>query len=134
MPSKIRLPIVSLALIFCSAYYLSYAQVTPPAASAPQAKTIDVNQDGKPDVTHYYDGKNVTKVEADTNYDGKADVTVEAENGKFKSAQADTDYDGKHDKKFDNAAALNQWLNKDKPEFTDSLGFSDDGTYTMFRF
>jgi hypothetical protein len=131
---KNRLSFVSVVLILCFFYCLSYAQVAPSAAGMPQTKTVDVNKDGQADVTCYHDGKCVNKIEADTNYDGKNDVTVEMEKGKFKSAEADTDHDGKADKKFSNTAAFNQWLNKDRPEFKESLGFSDDGTYTMFRF
>lgn len=106
------------------------------AQSAPeiQQKTIDVNKDGTPDVIYHQRDNSVTKIEADTNYDGKSDVTVNLENGKFKSAEADTNYDGKLDKTFDNAADFNAWLNKDKPDFNDSLGFSEDGTFTALRF
>lgn len=134
MRKGIKLAAVFLVLMFCCAYCLSYAQVTQDTASALQTKTIDVNKDGKPDVVNYYDGKDLAKIEADTNYDGKPDVTVTTENGKFKSAQADTDYDGTPDKKFNSTAEFTEWLNRDKPEFKEALGFSEDGTYTLFTF
>lgn len=121
---KISTIFVFLLVFFCSGFYLGYSQVTQ-ALPIVQTKTVDVNKDGKPDVTYYHDGKNVTKVEADTNFDGKPDVTVYAENGKFKSAEADTDYDGKPDKKFTDVNDFNKWVNKDNPKFKESLGWSD---------
>lgn len=103
------------------------------AASA-QTMIGDINNDGNPDLTYYHEEETVTKAEADTNFDGKPDVTVHMEDGKFKSAEADTDYDGKPDKKFSDVAEFNKWLNEDRPQFKDSLGFSEDGTFTAVRF
>ncbi|MDP3142349.1 MAG: hypothetical protein Q8N14_00155 [Candidatus Omnitrophota bacterium] len=112
-----------------------YAEDSQAIQNAPvvQTKTVDINKDGKPDVTYYHDEKYVTKVEADTNYDGKPDVAVYTENGKFKSAEADTDYNGSTDKKFDDAAAFNKWLSENKPDFQDSLN-PPDWTFPLLKF
>jgi len=123
-----RIKISGIIILVAAMFWLklSFAQTN--------TATTDVNKDGKADVTYYQEGKNITKIEADTNYDSKPDVTINTENGKFKSAEADTDYNGTIDKKFSNAKDFNAWLNKDKPEFVNTLGFSDDGTYTAVRF
>jgi hypothetical protein len=90
-----------------------------------ETKGVDVNNDGKHDVTYHMDDKNVYKTEADTNFDGKQDVTVYAEDGKFKSAEVDTDYDGKSDKKIDDPDEFNKWINENHPTFNDSLVMPD---------
>jgi hypothetical protein len=94
-------------------------------AYALETKAVDVNKDGKPDVTYYQHEGFATKVDADTNYDGKPDVTVYVENGKFDSAEADTDYDGKVDKQFNDQSQFKQWVNENRPDFNDSLGWDD---------
>lgn len=130
---KINMFVFCLAiLMLCSASKFSFGQSV---ATVPElsTKTLDINKDGKADVTHYHDGKNVTKAEADTNYDGKPDITVYTENGKFKSAEVDTDYDGTPDKKFSSSSEFNKWLNENHPDFNDSLAWSDK-TYTLFKF
>lgn len=132
MKKKIAGIIVFAGIVFCLWLCSGYSQV-PSTAPVIQTKTVDVNKDGKPDVTYYHDGKNITKAEADTNFDGEPDVTVYAENGKFKSAEVDTNYDGKPDKKFTDVAKFNKWLNKDNPKFKDSLGWSD-WSYGMINF
>jgi hypothetical protein len=88
-------------------------------------ETVDVNNDGKPDIKYYSDGQYVSKAELDTNYDGKTDVVMNLKDGKFQSAEADTDYNGTMDKKFDNLAAFNAWLNKDNPEFFKKMSRND---------
>jgi len=94
---------------------------TPPASKKAATKTVDVNKDGKPDVTYYSDGKYIAKAEADTNYDGKPDVVVYTKDGKFASAEADTNYDGKIDKKFNDAKQFSKWLKEKHPDFYDQL-------------
>ena len=95
------------------------------ASSAPQSKVVDVNKDGKPDVTYHQHEGFATKVDADTNYDGVNDVVVYVVNGKFDSAEADTDYDGKMDKQFNDQSQFKQWVNENRPDFNDSLGWND---------
>lgn len=99
-------------------------------ALASQFKTVDVNKDGKPDVTYQQVEGFATKVEADTNYDGKPDVVVYVENGKFDSAEVDTDYDGRADKQFNDSSQFNKWVNENRSDFNDSLGW-DDWSRTM---
>ncbi len=115
------------ALVFwCFRLYSGYTQTAPePATVSMQTKTVDVNKDGKPDVTYYGDGKYVTEVQADTNYDGKSDVVVHLKDGKFQSAEADTDYNGTMDKKFSDVKEFNQWLNKNNPAFEEELNRPD---------
>jgi len=119
----IALCILCAVLILSCGIYSVYSEDT--ACKPTQTKTVDVNKDGKPDVTYYHDGTNITKAEADTNYDGKPDVTVYAEDGKFKSAEADTDYDGKTDKTFSDTAEFNKWLNENRPDYKDHLGWEE---------
>ncbi len=95
------------------------------AVQASEIRTIDVNKDGKPDVTYEKREEFATKVSADTNYDGNPDVVVYVENGKFDSAEVDTDYDGKVDKKFTDQAQFKQWVNNNRPDFNDSLGWEE---------
>lgn len=97
----------------------------PGVVLALQSKTVDVNKDGKPDVTYQQVEEFATKVEADTNYDGRPDVTVYVENGKLDSAEVDTDYDGKVDKKFKDPAQFKKWINENRPNFNDTLGWDD---------
>jgi hypothetical protein len=123
---KICAVIVFLSVCAWLNIHSGYAQ--PPAAAAtamPETKSVDVNKDGKPDVTYYRQGKYVSKIEADTNYDGKPDVTVRLKDGKFDSAEADTNYDGKAEKKFTNASDFNKWVNSQKPSFKDKLNRPD---------
>jgi len=119
-------------VLFCAKCYLAYSEVVP-AYNIIQTTTVDVNKDGKPDVTYYGEGKYVTRVEADTNYDGKPDVVMHIKDGKFESAEADTNYDGKTDKKFTDANAFNKWLNKHKPDFEDKLN-RPDWRFEMMKF
>jgi hypothetical protein len=97
----------------------------PGIAIALQTKTVDINKDGKPDVTYQQVEDFATKVEADTNYDGKPDLVVYVENGRFDSAEADTDYDGNTDKQFNDSAQFKNWVNANRPDFNDSLGWDD---------
>ena len=131
---KIFTAIILSGIFFCADIYSAYSQVPlVPAPAQVQVKTVDVNRDGKPDVTYYHDGKNVTKVEADTNYDGKPDVTVNVKDGKFESAEADTNYDGKPEKKFSSSKEFNEWVNRERPEFRESLNRPDwDATLLKF--
>ncbi len=123
---QISVIVILLLVFFCANIYLGYSQVpVTPVSQKPEIKTVDVNKDGKPDVTYYSDGKYVSKIEADTNYDGKPDVTVHLKNGKFQSAEVDTNYDGKPDKKFSDVAEFNKWLNENKPDFKDQLNRPD---------
>ncbi len=119
-----RIYFVFLLVLFCVSAYLCYGQEAPVAVPM-AAKTVDLNKDGKPDVTYYGEGKNIQKIEADTNYDGKPDVTVNLENGKFVSAEVDTDYNGTVDKKYTEAESFNQWLNTNHPEFHEDMYFSN---------
>ncbi|MFA6378693.1 MAG: hypothetical protein WCX16_02805 [Candidatus Omnitrophota bacterium] len=114
--------------IFCLGASVSYAQGAPCGVAAKQSAGADVNKDGVADVTYYSDGQQVTKAQADTNYDGKADITVHVEDGKFKSAEVDADYDGTPDKQFTNADEFKAWINANKPDFQESLGWSDWST------
>ncbi len=107
--------------IFVCAFSFFYSE----AVLALQSKGVDVNKDGKPDVTYEQVEEFATKVEADTNYDGKPDVIVYVENGKFDSAEADTDYDGSRDKQFNNSEQFKQWVNEKRPDFNDSLGWDN---------
>ena len=60
---------------------------------------VDVNKDGKPDRTEYYDENGMmTRIEADTNGDGKPDEWGTVQNGKLVKVAKDSDYDGKPDK------------------------------------
>ncbi len=95
------------------------------AACKSKTETRDVNKDGKPDVIYYHDGERINTIHADTNYDGAHDITVHIENGKFKEAQIDSDYDGVVDKRFDDAAQFKKWVNENRPDFNDSLGWDD---------
>ncbi|MCX5681375.1 MAG: hypothetical protein NT079_03740 [Candidatus Omnitrophica bacterium] len=113
--------IIVLFALFCVNVSLAHAMNSAPD-KATKAKTVDVNKDGKPDVTYYSeDGKNVTKIEADTNYDGKTDVVVHANDGKFQSAQIDTDKNGSLDKEITDAAQFKAWVNENRPDFKESL-------------
>lgn len=96
------------------------AQVSP-ALPLPQTKTVDINKDGKPDITYYQEGEFVGKVEADTNNDGKADITINLKDGKFQNAAVDTDYDGKTDKEFKDDEEFIKWANENKPDYIDQL-------------
>jgi hypothetical protein len=97
----------------------------PGVTLALQSKTVDVNKDGRSDVTYQQVEEFATKVEADTNYDGKPDVVVYVENGKFDSAEVDTDYDGKTDKQFNDSAQFKKWVNENRPDFNDSLAWDN---------
>lgn len=122
MKNIIKFMIV-IAVFFCLKVNLGYSlePAIPVTPAQLEIKTVDVNKDGKPDVTYYKDGKYVGKIEADTDYDGKPDVVVKLKEGKFQSAEVDTNKDGKTDKKFDNEKDFKAWLNKDKPEFNSAL-------------
>jgi hypothetical protein len=111
--------VITLIFIFAAAFF------SLGSALADQAKNVDVNKDGKPDVTYYKSGERFAKIEADTNYDGKPDVVVYVEDGKFKSAEVDSDYNGKTDKKFSDPTQFKKWVNENRPDFNDSLGWDD---------
>ncbi|MFA5355968.1 MAG: hypothetical protein WC301_00970 [Candidatus Omnitrophota bacterium] len=124
--------VILLSVLFCLILYPLYAQEGCPV-KGDLAGSHDVNDDGVADVVYYGDGKYITKAEADTNYDGASDVVVYMEEGKFKSAEADTDYDGTHDKKFNDAAEFNSWLNANNPDFNDKLN-KDDWRVDILKF
>ncbi|MBM3250457.1 MAG: hypothetical protein FJZ09_06455 [Candidatus Omnitrophica bacterium] len=128
---KVMLVIIIGALILCFTG-AGLTQETQ-ASKALQTKTVDVDNDGDPDVTYYHDGNVIAKAEADTNNDGKPDVTVYTKDGKFESAEVDTDYDGTPDKKFSDVAEFNAWLNKNNPDFEKHLN-QPDWEVAMFRF
>ena len=128
--------IVVLALVFfCINIHSGYSQAATAASKKVKTKSVDVNKDGKPDVTYYStsDGKYVSKAEADTNYDGRPDVIVHTKDGKFASAEADTDYDGKMDKKFTNESQFKKWVNEDRPGFNDQLNRAN-WDFALLRF
>ncbi|MCX5696334.1 MAG: hypothetical protein NTW18_06780 [Candidatus Omnitrophica bacterium] len=125
---KIAVIIIFLFVLFFAGIYLGYAQVAP-AANPALTRTVDVNKDGKADITYYNDGKNVAKIEADTNYDGKPDTTVHLKDGKFESAEVDTNNDGKIEKRYYDAPSFSEWLNKNHSEFHDDMYFSN-GIFT----
>lgn len=129
---KIGIAVVSLWVFLCINTYTAYSQDTAASTDA-AAKTLDVNNDGAPDVNYYSDGKYVTRAEADTNYDGKPDVIVHTKDGKFDSAEVDTDYDGTTDKKFTDTESFNKWLNENKPDFNDKLNRAD-WQFDLMRF
>lgn len=95
------------------------------ATSAEKTKSVDINKDGKPDVIYHHDGGNINKIQADTNYDGKHDVEVHIKDGKFQEAKIDTDHDGKVDKTITSTVQFKQWVNDNRPDFNDSLGWDD---------
>ena len=111
---------IIIGVFFCLASFFY-----PGVVLALQSKAIDVNKDGKPDVAYQQVEDFATKVEADTNYNGKPDVVVYVENGKFDSAEVDTDYDGKTDKQFNDPAQFKKWVNENRPDFNNSLGWDD---------
>ncbi len=131
-----RLIIAAVFLFFALNLNVYSGEVPTPVSPVvqPAVKVLDVNKDGTPDITyHSADGKYVTKVEADTNYDGKSDITVNVKDGKFQSAEVDSNYDGKPEKKFTDDKAFLEWLNKERPEFSDKLAVKD-WTFTGLRF
>lgn len=95
------------------------------ASCNPGPKTIDVNQDGKPDVIYHHDGENIHKIQADTNYDGTHDITVHIEDGKFKEAHIDADHDGTTDKVIKDPVQFKKWVNDNRPDFNEHLGWDD---------
>lgn len=131
---KVGVMLILLSVFFWAGIYPVYGQLqTGPCQAKTQVKTVDVNKDGKHDITYHSDGKYVSKIEADTNYDGKPDVTVRLKDGKFHSAEADTDHDGKTDKKFTSAGDFNKWLNENNPDFNDKLDKAD-WQFDMLKF
>jgi len=115
--------VIILSVFFFLITYSAYSQVAPVASASKQIETkrVDVDNDGKPDMTYYGDGKHVMKIIADTNYDGKPDVMVYNKDGKFESAQVDTDYNGTLETKFSDTVAFNKWLNAKHPNLKDKL-------------
>jgi len=113
-------------IILLAVFYLSgsLAQAMGQAVEKP-IKTVDVNKDGKPDVSYYGDVKTTARIEADTNYDGQPDVIVNTKEGKFQSAEIDADYDGSFDTTITDANQFKQWINMNRPGFKQTLGKSD---------
>ena len=131
---KVSIAVVFLFTLLCANVYSGEVPTPVSPFAQPAVKVLDVNKDGNPDITyHSTDGKYVTKVEADTNYDGKSDITVHVKDGKFHSAEVDADYDGKAEKKFTDDKAFKEWLNKERPEFSDRLT-EKDWTFTGLKF
>jgi len=131
---KIVVAAIFLFLVLCVNVYSGEIPTPVSPFAQPAVKVLDVNKDGSPDITyHSADGKYVTKVEADTNYDGKSDITVNVKDGKFQSAEVDANYDGKADKKFTDDKAFKDWLNKERPDFSDKLAVKD-WTFTGLKF
>lgn len=116
--------VIFLSAFFCLNTYLGYSQVSP-VINSPEIKTIDVNKDGKSDVTYYKDGERIGKIEADTNYDGKPDITVYNKDGKFESAEVDANYDGKSETTFTDVDSFNKWLNENHPDLKDKMNSRD---------
>lgn len=62
-------------------------------------KQVDLNHDGKVDITYYYDDSGVQSAldEFDLDFDGRIDLTVYYGNGKKVREELDTNYDGRSD-------------------------------------
>lgn len=61
-------------------------------------KTIDLNSDGKPDVSQFYDDRGtLVKEQIDHDFDGRADTVKVFKNGKIDSEEASSLFDGKFD-------------------------------------
>lgn len=61
-------------------------------------READLNQDGKRDIWTYYDNNgNITLEEIDLDFDGKIDMTAYRQNGKVVREEYDTNFDGKVD-------------------------------------
>jgi hypothetical protein len=61
-------------------------------------KTIDLNADGKPDVSQFYDDRGtLVKEQTDHDFDGRADTVKLFKNGKIDSEEASSLFDGKFD-------------------------------------
>ncbi len=131
---KITITVILLIVFLSLNSYLCYCEELVSPLMKPEVRTLDLNKDGKPDVTYYSnDGKNVTKVEADTNFDGKPDIKVNVKDGKFNSAEVDTNYDGKIEKKFTTSTDFGKWLNKNHPDLNDKLN-RPDWTFKALKF
>jgi len=119
--------VLILGIFFGAGLYPTYAQdyVTSATKKRGETKTLDINNDGKTDITYHHDGEYVTKAVADTNFDGSDDVTVHIKDGEFHSAEVDTDHDGTTDRQFSDVAEFNQWLDESNPQFSDNLGCPD---------
>ncbi|MFA5116574.1 MAG: hypothetical protein WC486_04745 [Candidatus Omnitrophota bacterium] len=90
-----------------------------------KTKAVDVDNDGKAEVTYHCDGKQVTKAQADTNDDGKPDITVNVKDGKFQSAHADIDHDQNPDKTFNDLQSFDKWINETHPDYDRTLNRGD---------
>jgi hypothetical protein len=123
--------VVALALVLsCVSVYLAYSQNAPVTKAQDTKakeiiKTVDINNDGKPEVTYYCDGKYVTRAEADTNADCKPEIVVNLKDGKFKSAEAVTGKDGKTKTTFTDVKKFDDWLNETHPDFDRTLNRGD---------
>ena len=62
-------------------------------------KQVDLNHDGKVDITYYYDDTGLQSVleEFDLDFDGRTDLTVYYGNGKKVREELDTNYDNRSD-------------------------------------
>jgi hypothetical protein len=76
-------------------YYVSNTQ----GAQVITCKQVDLNHDGKVDITYYYDdtGAQSSLEEFDLDFDGRNDLTVYYANGKKVREELDTNYDGRSD-------------------------------------
>jgi hypothetical protein len=76
-------------------YYVPNGQ----GAQVMTCKQVDLNHDGKVDITYYYDdtGAVSSLEEFDLDFDGRNDLTVYYANGKKVREELDTNYDGRSD-------------------------------------
>jgi len=61
-------------------------------------RTVDLNGDGKPDLTEHYDGDGVlAKTQADADFDGRVDIVRTFKKGKVESEEISSRFDGVFD-------------------------------------
>jgi|GEM_PF-1694158 len=107
-------------------------QATEPITPAPSVRSMDTNNDGRPDMTYYAKEE---RLEADSNYDGKPDVVINMKDGNFQSAEIDSDYNGSVDKKITDKNQFDQWVNS-KPELKSGLSRFDreEARFNLMQF
>jgi hypothetical protein len=99
------------------------------AGKKSEIETVDVDKDGRPDVTYYRKGKYIAKTETDTNEDGKPDIVVHNIDGKFEWAEVDSDYDGTFDRTFTDEDEFKKWLKENRVQSDERLW-----QFTLFKF